>query len=57
VERGAVDDEKVRKAVGQTIVKTAFGFYLAKSELHEALTEARKFEDATVRAIAYRCRI
>ncbi|MDQ3665117.1 MAG: hypothetical protein M3410_00730 [Acidobacteriota bacterium] len=50
---GEVEDEKFRKAVAQTIAKIAFGLYLAKSELDEALTEARKFEDPTTKAIAY----
>ena len=49
---GGVNDETVKKAVGQTVVKVSFGLYLAKSELHEALAEARKFEDPTVQAIA-----
>lgn len=48
-----VNDENIKKAVSQTVVKVAFGLYLAKSELYEALAEARKFEDLTVQAIAF----
>ena len=50
---GAVEDEKFRKAAAQTIAKVAFDLHLAKSELDEALTEARKFEDPSTKAIAY----
>ncbi len=50
---GGVEDEKFRKAVAQTIAKIAFGLALAKSELDEALAEARKFEDPAAKAIAY----
>ncbi|MBA3356790.1 MAG: hypothetical protein H0U18_12810 [Pyrinomonadaceae bacterium] len=50
---GGVEDEGFRKAVAQTIAKIAFGLALAKSTLDEALTEARKFEDPTTKAIAY----
>ncbi|MCA1603555.1 MAG: hypothetical protein LC776_18575, partial [Acidobacteria bacterium] len=42
---GEVKDEKFRKAVAQTIAKVAFDLHLAKSELDDALSQARKLED------------
>jgi hypothetical protein len=50
---GGVEDEQLRKVVAQTIAKIAFGLYLAKSELNEALTEVRKLEDPAIKAISY----
>ncbi|MCM3906460.1 MAG: hypothetical protein ND866_32635 [Pyrinomonadaceae bacterium] len=50
---GGVEDKELGKSVAQMIVKIAFSLALAKSDLDEALMEARKFEDLTIRAIAY----
>lgn len=48
-----VEDENVRKAVGQTIAKVAFDLHLAKSELDGALSQARKLENYETKAIAF----
>ncbi len=50
---GGVEDKALRKALEQTIAKIAFGLHLAKSELSEALREARKLEDPAIKAILY----
>ncbi|MDQ3172107.1 MAG: hypothetical protein M3Q91_00155 [Acidobacteriota bacterium] len=50
---GGVEDEKFRKAVAQTIAKVAFELHLAKSELDDALSQARKLEDHEAKAIAF----
>jgi len=50
---GSVDDVAAKRAAGQTVAKVAFSLRLAKAELNEALLEARKLEDPSVRAIAY----
>lgn len=50
---GGVDDEQYRKAVAQTIAKVAFDLHLAKSELNEALFQARKLENPEAKAIAF----
>lgn len=50
---GEVKDEKFRKAVAQTIAKVAFDLHLAKSELDDALSQARKLEDHEAKAIAF----
>ncbi len=50
---GGVDDEKYKKAVAQTIAKVAFDLHLAKSELNEALYQARKLENPEAKAIAF----
>jgi len=50
---GEVADKNYRNAVGQTIAKVAFDLHLAKSELNEALFEARKLENPEAKAIAF----
>jgi hypothetical protein len=50
---GGVDDETYKKAVAQTIAKVAFDLHLAKSELNEALSQARKLENPEAKAIAF----
>ena len=50
---GEVDDEKYKNAVAQTIAKVAFDLHLAKSELNEALFQARKLENPEAKAIAF----
>lgn len=48
-----VEDETFRKAVAQTVAKVEFDLHLAKSELPEALSQARKLDDQNAKAIAF----
>lgn len=48
-----IEDKEHKRAIAQTIAKVAFGLHLAQSELHDALTEARKFEEPATKTIAY----
>lgn len=50
---GGIPDENLRTAVAQTIAGVAFDLHLAKSELDDALLQARKLENPETKVIAF----